>query len=511
MNSINHNKRIIKNTIMLYFRQVLIIIINLFTVRVLLNTIGVINYGIYNVVAGIVTMFSFLSNSMSTASQRYFSFEIGQGNNKQLRKTFNIIFFIYLLISVLILLFAETIGLWFLNNKLIIPENRIVAAAWVYQFSIASSIITILTIPYMAFIIAHEDMKIFAYVSIIEVVLKLAVVYILQLLTVDKLKLYGFLVFVVTLINTGIYRYICIKRYEECKFRFYWDFFLFREIFTYVGWSFFGAISNVARNQGINILLNMYFGPIVNTARAIARQIDSAVLSFTQNFFTAVRPQIVKFYSTGEKEQMLLLVFRSTKMIFFLLFIFILPLELELPIVILLWLKQIPDYVIIFTQLMLINALIDYISFPLMGASQATGKIKLYQIIVSGVLLLNLPISLILLYYEKSVIHVLLLGITLSLFAFIARLVILSKQLQFSIYIYIKIVLIPILLVAITGSILPIIFVFTYPNGIVRLFLTVIISSISIIASIFFIGLSIEERIIVKRVIYRYKKKIFNK
>jgi O-antigen/teichoic acid export membrane protein len=496
--------RIAKNTLMLYFRQILIMLASLYTVRVVLETLGVEDYGIYNVVGGVVAMFGFLSNSMAAASQRYFAFEIGRGDFEQLRKVFSLSLTIYIMIAALILVLAETAGLWFVCNKLVIPAERKNATIWVYQFAIISFLFTMVTTPYMGSVIAHENMSIYAYVSIVEVLLRLFVVYIIQVIAVDKLKLYGFLMLAVTFINTGIYRLICTKKYKECKFRLYWDYGLFKELTSYVGWNFFGSISGIVKNQGINILLNIYFGPIVNAARAIAMQVDSAVLNFATNFTTAVRPQIVKSYASGNQSQMLSLVFYSTKATSFLLLFFILPLQLELSFVLNVWLKQIPEYVLAFTRIMLVNAVIDSISYPLMGASQATGKIAVYQTVVGGISILNLPIALIVLTIGFSAISVQIVGVGLSVSAFFARIIIVSRQLQFSICQYIKNTMTPIILTFIAGSIIPVIFVSLYPMGTKRFFITLFISIISLGLSVIFIGFSKHERSILIGGIRKY-------
>jgi O-antigen/teichoic acid export membrane protein len=479
-------------------------LVSLYTVRVVLNTLGSEDYGIYNVVAGVVTMFGFLSNSMASASQRYFSFELGRGDYEQLKKTFSLSLTIYIFIGLLILLLAETIGLWFVSNKLVIPDTRMGAVRRIYQFALLSFLLTMITTPYMASVIAHENMSVYAYVSILEVILRLFIVYILRIISIDKLELYGFLMFIVAFINTSIYRFICTKKYNECRFKLYWNYALFKELTGYVGWNFFGSISAIVKDQGINILLNMYFGPVVNGARAVAMQINSAVLNFAQNFTTAVRPQIVKSYASGNQSQMLSIVFYSTKITFFLLLFFILPLQLELHFVLHLWLKQIPEYVLIFTRIMLGNALIDSISYPLMGASQATGRIALYQMVVGGISILNLPIALIVLIIGLSAVSVQIVGIGLSLAAFFARIIILSRQLQFSIYHYLKNTLTAIVLAVIAGSVIPAVFVFLYPAGIIRLFITILISTISLGIAVFFIGFSAHERLIVIHGIKKY-------
>jgi O-antigen/teichoic acid export membrane protein len=496
----SNTKRIAKNTLMLYFRQILTMLVSLYTVRVVLNTLGAEDYGIYNVVAGVVTMFGFLSGSMATASQRYFSFELGRGGDyKQLRKIFSLIFTVYILIGILILLLAETVGLWFVNNKLVIPDDRIDAARWIYQCAILSFLLTMITTPYMASVIAHENMNVYAYTSIIEAILKLLIVYSLQIINIDTLKLYGSLIFIVTFINTGIYRLFCIQKYKECRLGVYWDYALFKELTVYMGWNLFGTMSSVVKNQGINILLNMYFGPIVNAAQTIAGQINSTVLNFARNFSTAMRPQIIKTYASGNIINSWALVISATKATFFLLFFFILPLQLELSFMLKLWLKQIPEYVLIFVRIMLMNALIDSIGYPLFAVSQATGRIKLFQLIAGGIEIFNLPIALVVLIIGFSAVSVQIVVLTLSIFAIFARIFILSRQLQFSVRQYFKNAIIPIVYVLIVGSGIPIFFRCIYPAGLMRLFLTVMISIMSVIVSVFVLGLSQNERLFVIR------------
>ena len=251
------SKRIAKNTLMLYFRQILIMLVSLYTVRVVLNVLGAEDYGVYNVVAGVITMFSFLSNAMATASQRYFSFDLGKNDNEQLKTTFSITFQIYILLALVVLFFAETVGLWFVNHKLVIPQERMLAANWIYQAAIFSFLLTLITAPYMADIIAHERMNVYAYVSIVEVGLRLVIVFLLKVLPYDKLIVYGLLHTTVSFINTSLYRLYCHKHYEECKFHFVKDVDLFKEIISYSGWNLFGTASTVVRKQGITILLNL--------------------------------------------------------------------------------------------------------------------------------------------------------------------------------------------------------------------------------------------------------------
>lgn len=487
-------KRIAKNTLMLYFRQILIMIVSLYTVRVVLNTLGVEDYGIYNVVAGVVTMFSFLSSSMATASQRYFSFALGKNDSEQLKKYFSMSFTIYCLIALIVLVLAETVGLWFVVNKLVVPLDRKDAAFWIYQSSVFSMIFTILTAPFMASIIAHEDMNIYAYVSIIEVVLKLGIVFLLPLFAIDKLIFYGLLMAAVVFINTAIYRTICIKKYSECKFSFFWEKDLFKELISYTGWNMFGAAVGVFKYQVVNIILNQFFNPIVNTARGIAQQVNSAVNRFAQNFSTAVRPQIIKTYATGEKERMLQLMFRSCKATFLLMYVFALPLILEMPYVLKIWLKNVPEYAIVFTSLALIDALIDTISYPIMAAAQATGKIKLYQSVVGGVLLLNAPITYVVLKLGANPYSVFIVSIVITFVAFIVRLCILKRLIDFSFWKYIYNVFLPVVCCAGVALVIPYFVKGLMRDNFLRLCVTVIVSVICVGLSGYFVALSKKEK-----------------
>lgn len=494
MSEQSNSKRIAKNTLMLYFRQILIMIVSLYTVRVVLNTLGAEDYGIYNVVAGVVTMFSFLSYSMATASQRYFSFALGQNDSESLKKYFSMSFTIYCLIALVVLILAETVGLWFVTQKLVIPCERQKAAFWIYQASIFSMICTILTAPFMASIIAHEDMNIYAYVSIIEVVLKLGIVFLLPLFAIDKLIFYGLLMAGVVFVNTAIYRTICVKKYVECKFSFFWEKLLFKELVSYSCWNMFGAAVGTFKNQIVNIILNQYFNPVVNAARGIAYQVNVAVNSFAQNFSTAVRPQIIKNYASGEKEKMLKLMYRSCKATFLLMFVFALPLILEMPYVLKLWLKNVPEYAVLFTILALLDALIDTISYPIMAAAQATGKIKLYQAVVGGVLLLNAPIAFVVLKLGAPAFSVFIVSISVTSLAFIVRLCILKKLINFSFWNFIWKVFIPIICCAGLAFIVPYFVRNMLNTSFIRLCVTVIVSVICVALSGYFVALSKNEK-----------------
>lgn len=483
--------------------------VSLYTVRVVLNTLGIVDYGIYNVVGGIVTLFAFLSNTMASASQRYFAFEIGRKDFVQLRRIFSLTIFIYVIIALIVFILAQTIGLWFLNNKMIIPEDRYEAANWVYQFSVLSFLMYMFTIPYNALIVARERMNVYAWVSIIEVSLKLFVVFLLVVLPNDKLKIYSILMFGVTTVITLVYRLYCKNRYDECRYLFYWDKRLFIEMIKYSGWNIFGVLSGVLKIQGVNILLNIYFGPIVNAARGISVQVNDFVNQFVINFFKSFEPQITKYYASGDYRKMLALIFSGSKISFFILFILSVPFLIETEYIFGIWLSDVPEYTIVFSQLLIVNSLIDSLSYSLTTAVLATGKIKKFQLIVGGILLLNLPFSLILMILGSTPQSTLYVSIILSIICFYLRMWILSRLISFDIKSYISEVLFRVILVVIIVVVL-----FSYPLSIInfgaqRFLLTTISSFIITTLLIYKLGLNrIERKLLNTFVFESFKKKV---
>ena len=494
MSKIVGTKRIAKNTVMLYFRQILIMLVSLYTVRVVLSVLGVEDYGIYNVVAGVVTMFNFLSVAMASASQRYFSFDLGKDDLEHLKASFSVTFQIYLLLALIVVFFAETLGIWFLNYKLVIPSNRVTAANWIFQASVVSFLFTLITTPYMASIIAHENMNVYAYVSIAEATLKLVIVYFLKILPYDKLIVYGLLLASVAFINTSLYRFYCHRHYAECHFRFVKDGKLFKEIVSYSSWNLFGSLAGMARNQGITILLNLYFGPIVNAARAVAAQVNGAVQSFAQNFSTALRPQIIKTYAAGKKDEMLCMLMYGTKIVFFLMLIICVPLFFEAPYLINLWLKNVPDHTIQFVRLVLIDLLIDSISFPIMSVVQATGKIKLYQVTVGGLLIMNLPVSYIFLIFGFPPETVFFVAILLSLIAMFLRIVITQHLISFNLLKPFTKLFLLFVFLAVLVSIVPFILIRWFNSSFFQFIMFVLLSVAWSGGVLLFIGLRKTER-----------------
>ena len=486
--------RIAKNTLMLYFRQILIMLVSLYTVRVVLSVLGAEDYGIYNVVAGVVTMFGFLSGAMATASQRYFSFDLGKGDTERLKITFSVTFQIYVLLALIIVFLAETLGLWFVNNKLVIPVERMKAANWIFQAAVVSFLFTLITTPYMASIIAHENMNVYAYVSIVEAGLKLGIVFLLRVLPYDKLIVYGILLATVALINTSIYRLYCRSHYAECKARFVKDGALFKEIVGYSGWNLFGSVASVVRNQGMTILLNLFFGPIVNAARAVAAQVNAAILSFAQNFSTALRPQIIKSYAAGEKNIMLRMVMYGTKIVFFLMLLICVPLYFEVPYLINLWLKNVPEHTVAFVRLVIIDVLIDSISYPIMAIVQATGKIKLYQALVGGILILNLPVSYLFLKLGFTAEIVFIVAIVLSVVALFLRILISQKLIDFNLILPFSKLLLLFAGMTVVASCVPALLINRFDSGFLWFILFVLISVAWCAMTEFLIGLNREEK-----------------
>lgn len=509
--SSDNNKRIAKNTAMLYIRMLLTMAVSLYTSRIVLNTLGVENFGIYNVVGGFVTMFGFLNSAMASATQRFLSFEIGRKDVKQLRNVFSMSVNIHFVIACLILLLGETVGLWFVNTQLTIPADRMVAAQWVYQFSILALMVNIVSVPYNAIIIAHERMNVFAWVSIIEVSLKLLIVFMLVWFGFDKLKMYAVLIFGVALIINIIYGVYCSRNFKESKFRWFWDKDLYRTLMSYAGWNLWGNAAGVIMGQGVNILLNIFFGPVVNAARGIAYQVRGAVNNFVTNFQMAMNPQIIQSFATNNLKYMHQLIFHGAKYSFFLLFALSLPILLETEIIIKIWLKIVPEYTVIFTRLVIVNILIDSISGPLMTAAQASGKIKLYQGVVGGLLLLNLPVSYVFLKYGFEPEVTLFVSIGISIVATLARLIILRKLVYIKIKDFLIKVVLKVIIVGFIALILPLIFHLLIEKSFYQLIIICFTSIISTIGTIYLLGLNKTERDYFLQAVRKLSNRTFSK
>lgn len=469
--------------------------VTLYTSRIVFNALGIEDFGIYNVVAGVVTMFAFIKGAMSSATQRFFSFELGRGNLNKLHDTFKMSINIHIVISIILVLVCETLGVWFLNNKLIIAPDRLDAANFVFQCAVAGLVLTIMDVPYNANIVAHERMQAFAYISLLDVALKLAVVSMLSFDLGDSLEVYALFTLLANIVVWICYFIYNRVSFSNARFSLYWDCQLFKTLVSYTGWNMFGNLAAVGANQGVNIMLNIFFGPTVNASRALAYQVNSAVTGFVTNLQMAINPQIIKKYSVGEIKEMKTLVFKGTKYSFFLLYLLALPVLLKTDEIIKLWLGSVPEYAVIFCRLALIDALIVSLSGGLMAALQATGKIKYYQIVVGGILLLNLPLSFIAINVFNQPDIAFLVSILLSLVSLFSRLLFNSYLIDgFKMLDFIKSVVFKCL--SVIFFTLPIFFFNSIyaNNSILDLLVTVIITSSFSIFGIWFCGLDKKER-----------------
>lgn len=423
----SNTKTIAKNSLFLYFRMFLTMAVGLYTSRVVLNTLGVEDFGVYSIVGGIVALFSFFNGAMSSATQRYLAFDIGKQDENQLHKTFNSTFLIHIGIGFLILICGETIGLWYINNRLNIPAERLNAANWVYQFSVITAVVGVVQVPFNALIIARERMSVFALLSIVDAALKLAIVYLLLVIAFDKLILYAILTAGVAILMAITYQVYCRKHFKESSFTRYKDKEYYKELISYSGWNLFGNMAAVAKGQGVNVVLNVFFGTVVNAAYGITMTVQGTVAMFINNFQMAVNPQIIKNYSQNNIDRTRKLIFQSAKFSFFLMLLVCAPILLNTQYILELWLKTLPEFTPVFVQLCLINILIDCISGPLMTGIQATGKIKRYQAVVGGLLFLNLPLAYLVLKITQSPSDVFIISIIISLISLQFRLYYLKK------------------------------------------------------------------------------------
>lgn len=493
-NTTENNKRIAKNTLLLYVRMLFMMAVSLYTSRVVLNALGVEDFGIYNVVGGVVAMFGVLNSAMSASTQRYITFELGRNDFKRLNKVFNISICIHAFISIVILILAETIGLWLLYNKMTIPIERMEAALWVYQGTIASTIVLVMSIPYNATIIAHEKMSAFAYISVMEAILKLLIVYLLLIGNFDKLKLYAILMLCVQIIIRFIYSNYCKKHFTETKFKLYNDWKLFKSMLAFAGWNLWGNCAAIAFTQGVNILLNIFFGPVVNAARGIAVQVQGAVNQFSYNFQTALNPQITKSYATGDYTYMHKLIFRSSKFTFFLLLFISLPILLETKTILTVWLQNVPEHTISFLRLILCVTLIDATANPLMISAAATGKVKRYQSIVGGILLSILPISYITLKFGGDPESVFVVHLAVCIVAFITRLYIIKPMIQLNLNQYFKKVIMKCFITSSASLIIPLTLTYCIDKSIINFILICLTCIISVSVSAYYLGFDQNER-----------------
>lgn len=429
-----NNKRIARNTLLLYVRMGVSMLVSLYTARIVLGTLGEVDYGVFNVVTGCVAIFAFLNGALSGSTSRFLTFELGRGDHEQLKRTFSATIFIHLALAIAIVILSETVGLWLLMNKLVIPVERMAAAHWAYQVGIISMAISIIQVPYGAVIIAHEKMDFYAYMSIFDVGARLLLAFLIQVIGGDKMIIWAIMNMIIGTLYATFYIIYCKNQFIETRnIKIQKDKPLYKQLFSYSWWDLIGNISGMLQGQGINILLNMFFGPIMNTARAISYQVQGALTQFANNFMLASRPQIIKLYAADKIDEMMRLVYLSSCMAFYLSFVLTLPLCLELRYVLNLWLGEYPAETIPFTMLILVNSLIVNIKSSRVAAIHATGHIKLTNITVGVILCSIFPIAYVLLRMGLNATSVFVAMIVVTFIAEVVAVFVLRRYVKFSV------------------------------------------------------------------------------
>lgn len=505
--SLNNGSRVAKNTLFLYFRMLVTMIVGIYTSRVVLATLGVSDYGIYNIVGGFVGMFAMISASMAASAQRFLSHEIGKKDKGNVTGVFTNAVLIHWGLAGIILVIAETIGLWFLNYKLNIPSSRYFAANIVYQFSLITFLIEVISVPYNASLIAFEKMKAFAYVSIIQAFLKLAIVYLLLIGDFDRLILYGILNAFVACSIRLIYSVYVKKYIPECKNDMHIHKKSFREMLSFAGWNMFGATSGVAMDQGVNIVLNIFFGVVVNAARGISNQVNAAIKSFVSNFQLATSPQIIKLYAAGEKDEMLKLVFRTSRYSFILMMVLGLPIVFSADFILHLWLINPPEHTITFVQISLLTSLGYALSQPLSYAMHASGKVRNYQIVVGITSFMCLPVTYMVLRLGGKPESAYVTALIFEFVTMIAKLVMLKSMIGISIRNFLGSVVLKSYMLFVFCSIIPFYLYRDLSFGWTGFLIQLLVTEACVLVSTFFIGISASEReFVVNRVVRMIKK-----
>ncbi len=500
----NANKKIAKNTMFLYIRMLFSMLIALYTSRIILNTLGFVDYGLYNVIVGVITLFTFLNGALGTSTSRFLTFELGKNDTRRLQQVFNSSFYIHLGIALIIVLIAETIGLWIVNHQLTIPEDRLYACNIVYQFVIITAALSIIQVPLTAMIISHERIKVYAIVGVFDTILKLCIAISLAYFSYDKLIVFSFFQMLISISIYIFYYTYSKKKFQGIRIDLKFNKGVCREMLGYSMWNLLGSSAVMLKEQGINILINIFFGPAVNAANAIAYQVNQAVSNFSSNFIIAINPQIIKSYANEEREKAKELIFRGGRFSFFLLMIIFIPILLETETILQIWLKNAPEYSNILTRLVIILALIECFIYTIGSAIQAVGRIKYYQIVISGTLLLNFPLSYIAYKQGANPEIALVISIILSFITVYIRLFFLKRYLGISVKEYLNEVILNALLVLFASLFIPFLFHQFMNSGFIRLLAVTATSVLSSIIFIYLIGLRNNE----KKLVILYLKKI---
>lgn len=505
-------QRIAKNTLYLYGRMILLLGVSLYTSRVVLNALGVIDYGIYSVIGGVVAMVGFLNSSLTTSTQRFLNVEMGRGDAKSLNDAFCQAINAHFIIAIFAILVLESVGLWFVINKLVIPDGQLENAIWVFQCSILSFAITIISAPYNAAIIANERMSLFAGLSILDAFLRLGVAFVISSIGNNRLKYYAILLLVVSIIMRLIYSGTCVRIFKECIYRFSFKWKLMKQMLSFSGWMIFGCVSDVLAGQGVNMLINVFFGPIFNAARGIAMQVQGAVSQFSSNFIISVNPQIVKQYSSGAINDSFRLVFQSSKLSFFLMLIIVVPISVRMNEILAIWLTDVPQYAAIFAQLILFEYLIRSSYSPIAQINVASGNVRLYQISIACLFICIFIGSYILFRLGVPVYSTFILSIVIALIGLIVRLIILKIQNGFPMGEYLRKVSCPLMIVLIISGLISVGVDCALPRGFIGTLLSVILCMCLTCLTIWLIGLNRNEKIVISsKIADIYYRKIAKK
>ena len=508
MSVIENNKRIAKNTVFLYIRMVIVMAINLYVTRVVLDVLGVSDYGVYNVVCGFVSMFGFLNTSMSNGIQRFYNFELGKNGEDAVVKVYNTALIIQFVLTIGIVLLTETFGLWYVNTKMVIDPDRIMAANWIFQFSVISLVLVIMQIPHSAAILAYERMDYYAIVSIFDAIMKLAIVLILPHLSGDSLILYGLLIMIVSIINYILYYLYSYKNFTLLRFKKIFDKSLFKSMIGFSGWNLLGSFAYITKSQGVNILINYFLGTVVNAANGIASQVSSAIQTFSSNLVIAFKPQLTQSYATGDFKRVEQLMNSMSKLSYALMCIISIPLIIDIDYVLKIWLNgNIPEYTNIFAKLSIMAMMVGILNAPITQVIHATGRMKKYQIATSIVICSILPISWIFLKLDYSATSVFVTTIVIMVINQVVCLQVLHSIFKFNIHKYINGVVLPCVIITIIPFICAYYTSIAMPSSIWRL-MTIVIVNVMVVGLLFYVTLSSNEKNVIKSYITKYKTRL---
>lgn len=481
---------------MLYGRMLFSMVVSLYTSRVILNALGVVDYGIYGVVGGFVSMFSLISSSLSSAVSRFLTFELGRGDFDRLRRAFSTSLLIHIVLAFVIFIIAETVGIWFVNNKMTIPSDRLYAAKWVFQASVLTFMFNLFSVPYNASIVSHEKMNAFAYIGMLDTTLKLLVVLLVAYCRwhYDKLIVYSILLTILAMLMRFIYVVYCRRHFKECRLKITFDKDFFTEISAFSVWNFIGCTAGILKDQGVNVLLNIFLGPVLNAAKGVASSVNTAVSGFANNFMVALNPQITKSYASGDLKYVHFLVETGSRFSYYIVMFLALPILLETEFILTIWLKQYPEHSLNFVRLVLILSMVNVISNTLITLQNATGRIRNYQIVVGGILLLNFPLSYFCLKSGFKPECTYIIAILVSILCLFARLCFVWKTASLSITDFMRNVILKVLFVTVVAALFPYFLSRMLTMGWLRCILVSVASLISSAASVFYIGCSKKEK-----------------